>query len=179
MWSNRFNLLFFLKKPKNYKGGKQPVYMRITIDGARTDLSTQRECSPECWNSRAGRASGTKEEIRVLNAYLDSLQSKVYEAHRGLIDNKEPITIENFKRRLKGTEASPRMILEVFQHHNNQVALLLGKEFSAGTLERYKTSLEHTRNFLKWKYQVLDMDITKLDYEFISEYSFWLKSIRN
>jgi hypothetical protein len=27
-------------------------------------------------------------------------------------------------------------------------------EFSAGTLERYKTSLDRTRNFLKWKYNV-------------------------
>ncbi|MGV3502556.1 MAG: Arm DNA-binding domain-containing protein [Adhaeribacter sp.] len=65
MWSNRFSLLFFLKKPKNYNGGKQPIYMRITIDAARTDLSTQRECAPERRNSRGGRASGTKEEVRM------------------------------------------------------------------------------------------------------------------
>ena len=60
----------------------------------------------------------------------------------------------------------------MFRHHNDQVEQLIGKEFSSGTLERYKTSLEHTRSFLKWKYQVPDMDITQLDYEFISEYSF-------
>ena len=81
MWSNRFSLLFFLKKPKNYKGGKQPIYMRITIDAARLELSAQRECEPERWNPKAGRAKGTKEEIRELNAYLESLQAKVYKAH--------------------------------------------------------------------------------------------------
>jgi hypothetical protein len=69
MWSNRFSLLFFLKKPKNYQGGKQPIYMRITIDAARTDLSTQGECSPERWNSRDGRTNGTKEETKVLYAH--------------------------------------------------------------------------------------------------------------
>jgi hypothetical protein len=93
MWSQRFNPLFFLRKPKNYRGGKQPVYMRITIDGARTEWSTQRKCDPERWNSRAGRANGTKAEIRALNAYLDTLQARVQEAHRSLLEKKEPITM--------------------------------------------------------------------------------------
>jgi hypothetical protein len=70
------------------------------------------------------------------------------------------------------------MILEVSQHHNDQVEQLVGSEFSASTLERYKTSLDHTRSFLKWKYQVLDMDIRKMDYEFISEFAFGLKWVR-
>ena len=81
MWSKRFSLLFYLRKPKNNDRGKQLVYMRITIDAARLELSAQRECEPERWNSRAGRGKGTEEEIRELNAYLDSLQAKVYKAH--------------------------------------------------------------------------------------------------
>jgi site-specific recombinase XerD len=179
MWSKRFSLLFYLRKPKNNTRGKQLVYMRITIDAARLELSAQRECEPDRWNPRSGRARGTKEDVRELNAYLDSLQAKVYEAHRSLLDKNEPVTVESLRTKLRGAKTKARMILEVFQHHNDQVEQLLGKEFSAGTLERYKTSLDHTRSFLKWKYQVSDMDITELNYEFISEYSFWLKSIRN
>jgi site-specific recombinase XerD len=178
MLSKKFSLLFFLRKPKNYVQGKLPVYMRIAIDGTCTELSIQRECEPERWNSRSARANGTKEEIRVLNAYLDTLQSKVFEIYRTLIDRKEPITPNLIKNQLLGIPERTRMILEVFQHHNDQVEQLVGSEFSAGTLERYKTSLEHTRSFLKWKYNVPDMDILKMNYEFISEYSFWLKSVR-
>ena len=62
-------------------------------------------------------------------------------------------------------------VLEVFRHHNDQVAQLMGGEFSSGTLERYKTSLDHTRSFLKWKYNVPDLDIRKADYAFISGYA--------
>jgi hypothetical protein len=86
MWSKRFNLLFYLRKPKNNTRGKQLVYMHITIDAARLELSAQRECESERWNPRSGRAKGTKEDVRELNAYLDSLQAKVYEAHRSLLD---------------------------------------------------------------------------------------------
>ena len=31
---------------------------------------------------------------------------------------------------------------------------------------------------MKWKYKIADVDIDKLNYEFISEYEFWLKSVR-
>ena len=41
-----------------------------------------------------------------------------------------------------------------------------------------KTSLEHTREFIEWKYGAPDIEIQKLDYEFISEYAFWLKTAR-
>ena len=59
------------------------------------------------------------------------------------------------------------------------MAALVGKEFAAGTLERYETSLKHTRSFLEWKFKVPDLDIRKLDFEFIADYEFWLKSVRH
>ena len=71
------------------------------------------------------------------------------------------------------------MLLEVFKQHNDEVAQLAGKDFAPATLKRYTTSLSHTRNFITWKYKVPDIDIRKLNYEFISNYAFWLKSIRN
>jgi hypothetical protein len=43
----------------------------------------------------------------------------------------------------------------------------------------YESILEHNRNFFQGRYQVSAMDILKLNYEFISEYSFYLKSVRN
>src|SRR5438093_3891241 len=152
MLPTRFSLLFYLKKPKNYVQGKLPIYLRITIDAARVEISTQRECDAERWNSHSGRANGTKEEIKSLNAYLDSLQAKVYETQRSLLDKNEHITVSSIKSKLRGITERPRMLLEIFQQHNEQVAQLIGKDFSAGTLERYKTSLEHTRKFIAWKY---------------------------
>lgn len=74
---SNFHLLFYLRKQKNYKGGSMAIYMRITVNGKRADMSTGRECDPVKWNSHTGRAIGTKEEIKSLNNYLDSLQTKV------------------------------------------------------------------------------------------------------
>lgn len=128
--SKRFSLLFFLRKPKNYVHGKLPIYLRITIDTGRLELSTQRACEPERWNSGAGRVHGTKEEVKSVNAYLDSLQAKVYELHRSLLDKNEMISVVNMKKKLHGIIEKPKMILEIFEQHNGQVAQLVNKDFA-------------------------------------------------
>jgi hypothetical protein len=80
--SSRLNVLFYLKKPKHYEGGSITIYLRVTANGRRTEFSTQRACEPDKWIASAGRVIGTKETARELNAYLDSLRLKVYDAQR-------------------------------------------------------------------------------------------------
>lgn len=175
-----FGLLFYLKKPKNFKEGQRPVYLRITVNGISSEICTKRKCDYLDWNNTAGRMEGKTEFAKSLNSYLDVLQRKVYEARKNLAENDHPVTAENIKTLLLGKEISVHkyMLMQIFKHHNDQMAALVGIEYAPGTLERYTTSFNHTRSFLEWKFQVTDMDITKLNYEFISEYEFWLKSVR-
>jgi site-specific recombinase XerD len=175
-----FGLLFYLKKPKNFKDGQRPVYLRITVNGVSSEICTKRKCDHFDWNSTAGRMDGKTEFAKSLNSYLDVLQRKVYEARKSLVENDHPVTAENIKTLLLGKDISVHkyMLMEVFKDHNDQMAALVGIEYASGTLERYATSFNHTRSFLEWKYQVTDIEIVKLNYEFISEYEFWLKGVR-
>lgn len=179
MLDKSFSLLFYLKKPKNYVTGAIPIYIRITVDGIRKEISTSRHCEHGRWNTVAERMNGTKEDARSVNAYLDILQGKVYETKRMLLEKNELITAEAIADSMKGRKRRSKMIMEIFQQHNDQMKNLVGKDYSPATLERYKTSLEHTRSFLQWKYQICDMDIKNLDFEFVSQFEFWLKSSRN
>lgn len=175
-----FGLLFYLKKPKNFKEGQRPVYLRITVNGVSSEICTKRKCDYSDWNNLAGRMDGKTEFAKSLNSYLDVLQRKVYEARKNLVENEHLVTAENIKTLLLGKEISVHkyMLMGEFKHHNDQMAALVGIEYAPGTLERYTTSYNHTRAFLEWKYKVSDMAITRLNYEFISEYEFWLKSVR-
>ncbi len=64
------------------------------------------------------------------------------------------------------------MLIPIFQEHNHKVEALVGQDFAPVTLERYKTSLKHTQEFIIWKYKVSDIDITEIDHRFISDYDF-------
>lgn len=176
--SARFSLIFFQKKSKNYQGGPIPIYMRVSMDSRRTEISTKRRWDPACWNAAAGRAFGIKEHIRELNAYLDALQNKVYQAHRKLVESGKDLTIQNLKNIIEGKKDKSKMLLEVFQEHNDRVAELVTKDYASGTLVRYTTAFRHTQGFIKWRYNTDDIEISKLSYEFAVDFEFWLKTVR-
>jgi site-specific recombinase XerD len=179
MLTKNFSLLFYLKRRSNYVSGKLPIYIRITINGQRVELTAQRECEPEKWNIAAGRKIGTKEEVRILNAFLDTLQAKIYEIHRKLVEADEEISAEIIRNHLSGKAAKSRMVIALFQQHNDRVAKVIDKDYAPGTLTRYKTTLDHSRDFIRWKYKADDIDIFKLNHEFITDFEYWLKSVRN
>ena len=59
MLAKNFTLLFYLKKLSNYVSGKLPVYMRISVNGSRSEMSMGRDCEPEKWNNISCRRTGT------------------------------------------------------------------------------------------------------------------------
>ena len=68
----------------------------------------------------------------------------------------------------------PRLLVKIFENHNKQIEALVGSEYATGTLQRYKKSLKHTIDFLKWKYSVSDIDIRQFDHAFMTEFEFYL-----
>jgi integrase len=173
-----FSLLFYLKKSKNYQNGPIAIYMRITVDGKRSEITTGRSCEPKKWIVATGRINGKKEDARSLNAYLTDLQMKVYEAHRQLSLSDKPITAEAIRDRFQGKEERQTTLIEVFKEHNRKMEVLVGTEYTKGTAQRYRTSLKHTEDFLQWKYSVSDLELKKVNHEFITEYDFYLRSVR-
>ena len=45
-------------------------------------------------------------------------------------------------------------------------------------MQRFQTSFDHTRNFIISKYRQQDITLETLDFEFITDYFYWLKTVR-
>jgi site-specific recombinase XerD len=179
MLEKSFGLLIFLKQPQHYNTGPMYIYLRITVDGISKELSTKRLWEPSRWNPKAAKATGSKEDSKELNAYLDTLRNMVYEARRTLLERNKPVTAAAIKDLLGGKREADRTVLQVFRQHNEQMLALVGKEFAPGTMERYRTALEHTRSYIQYNYGKEDVALSFLSYSFITDYAFWLKSVRN
>ncbi|MGV1011818.1 MAG: site-specific integrase [Flavobacterium sp.] len=175
----KVSILFYAKKTKAAVNGLIPIYTRITINGKRIELSTNRFVEISKWSTEAGKMKGTSEEARSINNHLDLLKSQIRDAEMELTHKKIALTSETIKSKLLGVDERARMLVPIFQDHNNKIKELVGKEYAPGTLERYTTSLRHTIEFMQWKYNVSDIDITKIDHAFITDYEFWLRSVRN
>ena len=174
----KITLHFYAKSTKSNSAGQFPIYVRLTVNGKRLEFSTKKFVEPSKWSSEMTKMKGQSEEARSFNEYLDLMKSKVFDIQMGLIHRNEEITIEVFKNILNGTKERQRLLIPIFEEHNNKIKELIGIEYAPGTYERYKTSLKHTKDFLNWKYSISDIDITKIDYAFITDYEFYLRSVR-
>lgn len=175
----KVTLHFYAKSTKVNTNGQFPIYVRLTVNGERTEFSTKKFIDPSRWLSESAKMKGTTEEARSINSYLDVMKSKVLDIQMELIHKNQELSIDNFKEKLFGSEEKQRMLVPIFQDHNNKIKELIGKEYASGTLERYTTSLKHTVEFLQWKYNISDIEITKINHAFISDYEFYLRSVRN
>ncbi len=178
MLDKSFGLLFYLKKPKNYQKGEIPIYLRVTVDGISKELSIKRSCDPERWNSSSGRAMGTKESIKSLNTYLESYQSKVYEAKRKLVDGGQIISAHAIKDMLLGNDQRGKMLIRIFENYNDNVKKLIGIDYSKSTWTKYDRTKRLTQEFVKFKYNTDDIHIQQINFEFASELEIWYKTAR-
>ena len=176
---HKISQMFFLRTSRKTKRNLTPIYLRITINGKRLEEAIHREIEYSEWSKIGGRMKGKSSSAEMINTYLDAIKTRVFDLEREMVFAGEIISYESFRNKWLGVKIAPKMILEIFEVHNEELAQLIGKGFSAGTLKRYKISLQHTQSFMKWKYKLSDMDIKKLDYEFITSFAFWFRTVRN
>ena len=80
-----FSSNFGYQKRQKQKAKHATVFVRITINGQRTEFSTNRTCDPSKWNPSTSRLSGKTEDVKSFNAYLQTIEHRIYEIHRELI----------------------------------------------------------------------------------------------
>jgi len=170
-----FSVLFYLKKPKNHVKGAVPIYLRVTASGKRAEISASRECEPGLWNTKAGHMTGTKEEAKTLNTYLDKMKAEVTASHTLLCVEGMEITAERVKSKYLGKEEKTHTLLEAIKDHNKKMKALVGKDYAPGTLRRFEVLERHVKTFLIYQYQKNDLNVRLIDKEFIGDFDFYLR----
>jgi len=179
MLEKSFGLLFFLKQPRNYERGQMYVYLKITVDGVPKEMSVKRSWEPSRWNGKAGRASGTKEDAKKLNVYLDSIQTKVYDAKQKLIDTGQMVTSMAIIEIVSGVEQRRRGLMMLFKEHNDEMKKMINKGFAQGTWTNFNTTYKHVLNFLGSQYHTDEINILSLNLEFVKRLYSWFRAEKN
>lgn len=174
----KITLHIYAKTSKANKNGKLPIYIRLTVNGERFEFSTKKFIEKSKWSSEQSKMKGNSEEARLINNYLDLMKSKVFDIQMQLIHKNEELSLENFRSKLTGTHERERMIIPIYQNHNNKIKELIGNGYAYGTLERFKISLKHLQEFILWKYNITDISIDKIDFAFVTEFEFYLRGIK-
>ncbi|WP_417858656.1 site-specific integrase [Xanthomarina gelatinilytica] len=174
-----FSILFYPRGNDIDRNGNAPIYARITVNGKRSEFSIKRKVLLTKWNSDAGKMRGTTSEVRELNKYMASIRTKINKIQEQLSEKETLVTAQKIKNTYLGKTSKHKMLLEIFQEHNNKVEKLIGKDFAAGTAERYRTARKHVKEYIKKEYQVMDIPVSDVDHKFITGFEYYLKTTRN
>ena len=115
------SILFYIKRAKANSLGIYPIYTRVTVNAKRFEFSTNKYINPDKWSSEGSKVKGTNEEARTINSHLDYLKSQVLEAEKKLFKKDISVTSENLKNELFGLSETKRMLVPIFQDHNNKI----------------------------------------------------------
>lgn len=176
---NLFSFIFYIKRSKADKNGKANIYLRITVNGKRAELSISRKVDVNKWSTSSGKMKGFSAEAQQLNKYIDSITNRIYKIHQRLTEENKLITAATIRNVYQGKDENKKMILEIFENHNLQMEKLIGKDYALGTSERYKTAKKHLSHYILYEYKVKDFPVTEINNKFIKGFEYYLKTVRN
>ena len=165
-----FGIHFVLKTSKIISG-LAPIYVRITVDSKRCEISAERKISVENWNIGKGMAKPISAENKQLNSYLEQLRTMMVQHYQELVISKQEITPEAIKNKFFGMNDSDMTLCKLIEYHNTNCKETL----RWGTLKNYFTTKKYIELFLKEKYKTSDIYLASLNYKFVADFELFLR----
>lgn len=168
------NVLFYLKSRKNSKG-EQQIYLRLTVDGKRKETSLNRSISSSRWDKHKQCGKGRSEEILSLNKYLNSVKESLYKYQNEMIYNDDDITTETLINKYLDINENSKNLVEIIEVETKRIKTTV----STGTYKKYQAFERHMKAFIKHQFNVSDVSLKKVDYKFIIDFEFYLRTQKN
>ena len=178
MKRSTFRVLFFLKRDKQKTNGMIPLFCRITVDGQEVRFGMKREIHPKYWDVKAGKATGRSDEAIEVNTLLDNTKSALFKVYRDMQERENCVTAEKVKNAFLGIDLRQHTLLSVFDEHNREKKLLVGKTLSESTYDKYRITRNHLAEFLKIDCNLSDIALKEIDHKFICNFELFMLATR-
>lgn len=169
-----FKVLFFLKRDKQKKNGKMPIFCRITINKQEARFGIKKDINPEMWSVKSGRAKGRSSEIVEVNSLIDNIKASLFNIYNEIQQKEQDVTAEKVKNNFLGITVKDYKLLELFKRHNDDVKKLIGKTKSSATYQKYEVTRKHLARFIKEKYNLNDISFREINHLFLTDFEVYL-----
>lgn len=173
---NSFNLFFYINRSKQKRNGECPVMLRITLNGRSVAVSLKRSINAQIWEPAAGVAKGKSNEAISMNKYIDAVRVRAYEKHNELLTTRDELSPELLRDAILNiNSAKAKMLIEIWEEHNQQLKELIGRETSYANYQKYSTCLRYMKEFL-WSFvKAEDILIKLVDRNLVTKFEHFLK----
>ena len=168
--STTFSILFWLKQSKA-KNGEAPLYVRLTVNGKRAEISLKRKIKITNWNSSKNCVKGTNQEARIVNEYLNQVYKGIVQAKNELTLESKFITSQAIKSRFLKEDEQNHTLNDIIKYHNDDML----NKLKWGTQKNYYTTQKYISKFIKKQFNTSNIYLKQLDYNFILKFDKFLR----
>ena len=175
--SYRFKVFFYARKNYVDKDGEVRVMVRLVLDGQKAQFSSNLKVSPKIWDSQLNMAVGDSTAARLINEGLREIRMELNFHYKELIQQGVYFTVEKIRDAYLGVKSKVQMLLTVFREHNAELRLRIGKDITAKGVQKYERTCTRLGEFMKHQYNIDDIPLKKVDYNFIYSFETYLTTI--
>lgn len=164
---NTFKVLFYIKRSALLRNGNAPIMGRITINGARSQLSTRLSVPPLAWDVAQNRAVGRSAEMVRINRELDDMRERLERCYETLRYEGVPVSPAMVRQRFLTEEQPRESLLHFFRAHNESFRRQVGIDRSRSTYYKYHSVALHLSRFIPQYYGRSDLALGELNRDFL------------
>ena len=172
--THTFSIHFWLKRKAERKDGTSPIYVRITVNGQRAELSIQEYVRPDYWCPDAGRVNPRISGAQRINDNLSKVHSELIECKKGLRQEGIFITAQSIKARYLGNDKSLSTLMDLINYHKEREL----KKLEKGTAKNYSSTEKYLLRFIKMKYKTSDINLGQINYAFVLSFENYLRTCK-
>lgn len=168
--SKSVKILFSIKK-RGKKQGKEMLYLRLTVNSKRADISLNRKIEITKWDSKKQRVHRNHPQATQINSYLNNIETKIHQHKNQMEHESKLVTCDSVKEYLFGRAEKLPTLLKLFDYHMLKMKDILAH----GTLKNYTTTEKYVSEFLKAEYNTSDVYLKQINYKFLVDFDAFLR----
>jgi len=171
-----FKILFYARKNQVNQSGEVGIMIRVSVNGENTQFSSKLQIHQESWDPKRKMAIGRSNKSNLLNSTLDDIRASLTSHYREIERFESHVTAEKVRNAFLGILDKGQMLIEVFKQHNEELEKRIGKGITIRSVDKYELSRKRLTCFIQHQYNIKDIALNEIKYNFITQYETYLLS---
>jgi len=174
---NKLYITFLITRSRLNAQGKCSMKCRITYLKERQEFAVGLFVNPNHWDSKLQKVKPPSEENKNINTQLSLIKNKINRAFLLLQTQETEFTVEDIYNQYVGKPATRAIgMVAYYNEYLERQKKLIGIEIKQSTWNKFNYIRTDVQDFIRYSYSKMDILLKDLDYGFIVEFEFYLKT---
>ena len=120
--NNLFKVFFYPRKNYVNKNGEVAIRVLLSLDGNRTQFTSELTVPLELWDNDENRALGNSSKTKVINDELEDIEATLKFHFKEMKRYETVINVHQIRDAFLGVTIKSHMLLDVFNEHNEELS---------------------------------------------------------